>query len=138
MNQNEFQQVSFTFFNFISKSSILVKKNSIKQINTTGNLYSLIILYFIIIIFVQVFIERILCICRLSNVTPIHPKLGPGREEGGRISPPPPRLYPHNTYHGHTPHHRTPLPGLSPDLKPLRFTDSPQHAPGYKHGRYTQ
>ncbi len=28
----------------------------------------------------------------------------------------------HNTYHGQTPHHRTPL---SLDFKPLRFTDSP-------------
>lgn len=34
-------------------------------------------------------------------------------------------LYPHNTYHGQTPHHRAPLPQ---DIKPLRFTDSPQHA----------
>lgn len=41
----------------------------------------------------------------------------PGRGSAG--------LYPHNTYHGQTPHHRTPLPQ---DIKPLRFTDSPQHA----------
>merc|ERR1740128_1487073 len=67
---------------------------------------------------------------RLSNVSPIHPKLHPGGNggvEGGPSSPPAPRLYPHNTYHGHTPHHRTPLP---PDLKPMRFTDSPQYPRG--------
>ena len=41
-----------------------------------------------------------------------------------------PVLYPHKTYHGHTPHHRTPLPGLAVtsgvEAKPLRFSDSPQ------------
>ena len=71
---------------------------------------------------------------RLSNVTPIHPRLHPpppsaSRSGGGGASPPPPagRLYPHNTYHGHTPHDRTPL--IPADIiKPLRFTDSPQHA----------
>ena len=70
---------------------------------------------------------------RLSNVSPIHPRLHPPHSRsGGRpggSSPPPAtagRLYPHNTYHGHTPHHRTPL--AAADIKPLRFTDSPQHA----------
>ena len=72
---------------------------------------------------------------RLSNVSPIHPRLHPppppsaSRSGGGGASPPPPagRLYPHNTYHGHTPHYRTPL--IPADIiKPLRFTDSPQHA----------
>jgi len=70
---------------------------------------------------------------RLSNVSPIHPKLNPNKseEEDRRLwhDPTPGRgsagLYPHNTYHGQTPHHRTPLPQ---DIKPLRFTDSPQHA----------
>jgi len=69
---------------------------------------------------------------RLSNVSPIHPKLNPNKseEEDRRLwhDPTPGRgstgLYPHNTYHGQTPHHRTPLPQ---DIKPLRFTDSPQH-----------
>ena len=42
---------------------------------------------------------------------------GPGG--GGGVGGVPPL---HNTYHGHTPHHRTPL---SLDFKPLRFTDSP-------------
>lgn len=70
---------------------------------------------------------------RLSNVSPIHPKLHPNRSEDDDRRfwyEPPSRnstaLYPHNTYHGHTPHHRTPLPH---DIKPLRFTDSPQHNP---------
>jgi len=70
---------------------------------------------------------------RLSNVSPIHPKLNPNKseEEDRRLwhDPTPGRgstgLYPHNTYHGQTPHHRAPLPQ---DIKPLRFTDSPQHA----------
>ena len=70
---------------------------------------------------------------RLSNVSPIHPNLNPNKSEeddrrfwhdptAGRGTT---GLYPHNTYHGQTPHHRTPLPQ---DIKPLRFTDSPQHA----------
>jgi len=71
---------------------------------------------------------------RLSNVSPIHPKLNPNKsdEEDRRFwhDPTPgrgqPSLYPHNTYHGQTPHYRTPLPQ---DIKPLRFTDSPQHLP---------
>ena len=68
---------------------------------------------------------------RLSNVSPVHPKLLPdGRpeEEDRRLwyDPSPSPRYLHNTYHGHTPHHRTPLP-LPHDIKPLRFTDSPQH-----------
>jgi hypothetical protein len=68
---------------------------------------------------------------RLSNISPIHPRLHPppannnsSRSGGGSSASPPSRLYPHNTYHGHTPHYRTPLT----DIKPLRFTDSPQHA----------
>eukprot|EP00092_Neocalanus_flemingeri_P007352 GFUD01007939.1.p1 GENE.GFUD01007939.1~~GFUD01007939.1.p1 ORF type:complete len:1128 (-),score=188.67 GFUD01007939.1:37-3420(-) len=70
---------------------------------------------------------------RLSNVSPIHPKLHPNRsdDDDRRFWYEPQRnstaaLYPHNTYHGQTPHHRTPLPN---DIKPLRFTDSPQHIP---------
>jgi len=70
---------------------------------------------------------------RLSNVSPIHPKLHPNRSDDDDRKfwyEPPSRnstaLYPHNTYHGQTPHHRTPLPQ---DIKPLRFTDSPQHIP---------
>jgi len=70
---------------------------------------------------------------RLSNVSPIHPKLHPNRSDDDDRKfwcEPPSRnstaLYPHNTYHGQTPHHRTPLPH---DIKPLRFTDSPQHIP---------
>ncbi|XP_059086639.1 mitogen-activated protein kinase kinase kinase 9-like isoform X3 [Tigriopus californicus] len=73
---------------------------------------------------------------RLSNVTAFHPKLHPQRpleDEDDRkywFGDPAhqqkqPVLYPHNTYHGHTPHYRTPLENL--DFKPLRFTDSPQH-----------
>ena len=50
------------------------------------------------------------------------PPGGPGRGAG-------PALYPHKTYHGHTPHHRTPLPGLAvtsgAEAKPPRFSDSP-------------
>jgi hypothetical protein len=38
---------------------------------------------------------------------------------------PQPNLYPHNTYHGPSPHYRTPLNPA--EFKPLRFTDSPQH-----------
>lgn len=70
---------------------------------------------------------------RLSNVSPIHPKLYPNRsdDDDRRFGYEPPSrnstaLYPHNTYHGQTTHHRTPLPQ---DIKPLRFTDSPQHIP---------
>jgi hypothetical protein len=43
---------------------------------------------------------------------------------------PQPNLYPHNTYHGPSPHYRTPLNPA--DFKPLRFTDSPQHPFGLK------
>ena len=43
---------------------------------------------------------------------------------------PQPNLYPHNTYHGPSPHYRTPLNPA--DFKPLRFTDSPQHYFGLK------
>jgi hypothetical protein len=39
-------------------------------------------------------------------------------------------LYPHNTYHGPSPHYRTPLNPA--DFKPLRFTDSPQNYFGLK------
>ena len=66
-----------------------------------------------------------------------------------------PRLYPHATYHGPTQHHRTPLPGVNAsagvaggaglnnvfvgvggggEMKPIRFTDSPQHG-GHTSGR---
>ena len=72
---------------------------------------------------------------RQSNVTPIHPKLHPVRTEGGRVSPPPPKLYPHNTYHGPTHHHRTPLPLHPSELKPMRFTDSTQNVKGSTHKR---
>ena len=41
-----------------------------------------------------------------------------------------PNLYPHNTYHGPSPHYRTPLNPA--DFKLLRFTDSPQHYYGLK------
>ena len=97
---------------------------------------------------------------RLTNVAPFHPKLHPlGGGDGGpgttggmghahaQSSPAGPRLYPHATYHGPSQHHRTPLPGVgggggvgggnnggngmtTADLKPLRFTDSPQHGLG--------
>ena len=70
---------------------------------------------------------------RLSNVTPVHPNLLPDRpeEEDRRLwyDPSPSPRHLHNTYHGHTPHHRTPLPLSNMDIKPLRFTDSPQHGP---------
>ncbi|KAG8233447.1 hypothetical protein J437_LFUL010558 [Ladona fulva] len=87
---------------------------------------------------------------RLSNVSPVHPRLHPDRseEEGekrrwwfgevGRGLPSPylgpdyefssASGYAHNTYHGPTRHHRHPLFGLvGAEPKPLRFTDSPQH-----------
>ena len=64
---------------------------------------------------------------RLSNVTAIHPKLHPSQDDGkywyGEKEQQP-SLYPHNTYHGPTPHHRTPLSNA--DFKPIRFTESPQ------------
>ena len=74
---------------------------------------------------------------RESNVTPIHPKLHPARATGsgggggatggvGSASPPPAKLYPHNTYHGPTIHHRAALPLHPSEMKPMRFTDSPQ------------
>lgn len=70
----------------------------------------------------------------LSNKMPYHPKMDPIEAEADeplvwyQDQPAPSRgpgsgLYPHNTYHGHTPHHRTPLPVA------MRFTDSPQ--PGH-------
>ncbi|XP_063226327.1 mitogen-activated protein kinase kinase kinase 11-like [Bacillus rossius redtenbacheri] len=92
---------------------------------------------------------------RLSNVMPVHPRLHPGRQEeeqeerrwwfhadgsspsGGqsnRSSYLGPDYeftstsgYPHNTYHGPARHYR-PLIGALEGDKPLRFTDSPQHA----------
>ena len=73
---------------------------------------------------------------RLSNVSPVHPSLGPGGRaaeyEPSRSGSAHPPLYPHKTYHGSTPHHRTPLPALS---RPLRFTDSPQHTAVGRPGR---
>ena len=75
----------------------------------------------------------------LSNVMPYNPNMVPEDAEertrvpwydnpGARSAGP--VLYPHKTYHGHTPHHRTPLPGLTVtsgvEAKPLRFSDSPQ------------
>ena len=63
---------------------------------------------------------------RLSNVTAIHPKLHPKQDDGkywyGDQRQEQPSLYPHNTYHGPTPHHRTPLSNA--DFKPIRFTES--------------
>ena len=57
----------------------------------------------------------------LSNVMPYNPKMVAAASdktdsEDRRLwyDPQPPSrtsgMYPHNTYHGHTPHHRTPLP----------------------------
>ena len=51
---------------------------------------------------------------RLSNVQPVHPSLLPesrAEEEDRRLwyDPGPGSRQIHNTYHGHTPHHRTPL-----------------------------
>lgn len=69
---------------------------------------------------------------RLSNVTPIHPKLHPNRPSEGEEErkfwfgdPNQQKVSQnvHNTYHGPTVHHRAPL---TLDFKPLRFTDSPQ------------
>ena len=37
------------------------------------------------------------------------------------------RLYPHNTYHGPTPHHRAPLAGADFSGQPIRFTTEQQH-----------
>ena len=59
---------------------------------------------------------------RQSNVSPIHPSLLPesrAEEEDRRLwcDPGPSSRHIHNTYHGQTPHHRT----------PLRFTESPHH-----------
>ena len=66
----------------------------------------------------------------LSNKMPYHPKMDPlepeseeplvwyNNDQSGGARGPGAGLYPHNTYHGHTPHHRTPL-------QSLRFTDSP-------------
>ncbi|KAJ9601331.1 hypothetical protein L9F63_000512, partial [Diploptera punctata] len=93
---------------------------------------------------------------RLSNVSPVHPRLHPDRSEeeqdekrwwfgGGsnRNSGLGPMYlgadyefsstsgYPHNTYHGPARHLRPLLNSLGQDpeggTKPLRFTDSPQH-----------
>ena len=77
---------------------------------------------------------------RLSNVSPIHPKLYPKSDEDDpegrrfyegqqRVSGP--ALYPHNTYHGpglgYNQHQRTPL--AQANFRPLKFTDTPVHYP---------
>ncbi|XP_075233951.1 mitogen-activated protein kinase kinase kinase 11-like isoform X1 [Lycorma delicatula] len=89
---------------------------------------------------------------RVSNVSPIHPRLQPDRSdedgderrwwgETGVGSNRKPYLgtdyefsstsgYPHNTYHGPPKHYRPMLNNLGmndTEAKPLRFTDSPQH-----------
>jgi len=77
----------------------------------------------------------------LSNVMPYNPKMAPEPEKHDGdpsmwFDPRPPgrnSMYPHNTYHGHTPHLRTPLQ-LPHDIKPLRFTDSPQHVSSHVSG----
>ncbi|XP_044726843.1 mitogen-activated protein kinase kinase kinase 11-like [Chrysoperla carnea] len=93
---------------------------------------------------------------RLSNVSPLHPRLQPQRLDSGvemihwRSGHPSEyddmtygsssgtgTSYSHNTYHGSTKHQRPPLSALGANApsplqlitiqKPLRFTDSPQH-----------
>ncbi|CAG9860928.1 unnamed protein product [Phyllotreta striolata] len=85
---------------------------------------------------------------RLSNVSPLHPKLQPNRIEVSDLPAWRPienqdyeysttSGYNHNTYHGPTKHYRPTLTnshlissGKTDELmKPLRFTDSPQHNP---------
>ncbi|XP_017782387.1 PREDICTED: mitogen-activated protein kinase kinase kinase 11-like isoform X2 [Nicrophorus vespilloides] len=83
---------------------------------------------------------------RLSNISPLHPKLQPNRSEGNEVQPwksaetqdyeySSSSGYSHNTYHGPTRHHRPMLTGSQlialhhEEQKPLRFTDSPQHHP---------
>ncbi|XP_072153735.1 mitogen-activated protein kinase kinase kinase 11 isoform X2 [Bemisia tabaci] len=80
---------------------------------------------------------------RLSNVTPLHPKLQPSwrgdavedeKKWGGSEYSPPEfsSSSGYNTYHGPTKHYRTPLLHSIEAAKPLRFTDSPQHYPSLK------
>ncbi|XP_067011657.1 mitogen-activated protein kinase kinase kinase 11 [Anabrus simplex] len=86
---------------------------------------------------------------RLSNVSPVHPRLHPDRPEeeqeerrwwfnvdrssaylGPDYEFSSTSGYPHNTYHGPARHYRPLLNSLGDGLdgaKPLRFTDSPQH-----------
>ncbi|XP_056631958.1 mitogen-activated protein kinase kinase kinase 11 isoform X2 [Diorhabda sublineata] len=83
---------------------------------------------------------------RLSNVSPLHPRLQPSRLEVAELPawrPVEPQDYEysttsgynHNTYHGPTKHYRPMLTGSQlinvqhDEMKPLRFTDSPQHHP---------
>lgn len=95
---------------------------------------------------------------RLSNISPLHPRLQPNRPDNSSTEvqpwrPPIPEStppseyefssssgYAHNTYHGPSRHYRpllnsltgSPLVGLqhgSEETRPLRFTDSPQHHP---------
>nr|CAI5818223.1 unnamed protein product [Callosobruchus analis] len=84
---------------------------------------------------------------RLSNVSPLHPRLQPNRAEVSELPAWRPvenqdyeystsSGYNHNTYHGPTKHHRPMLAGSqfmnlmqTDEMKPLRFTDSPQHHP---------
>ncbi|XP_019867586.1 mitogen-activated protein kinase kinase kinase 9 isoform X2 [Aethina tumida] len=82
---------------------------------------------------------------RLSNVSPLHPRLQPNRPETDLPAWRPVENqdyeystssgYSHNTYHGPTRHYRPMLTGSqlmnlqNDEMKPLRFTDSPQHHP---------
>ncbi|KAG5890005.1 hypothetical protein JTB14_032628 [Gonioctena quinquepunctata] len=83
---------------------------------------------------------------RLSNVSPLHPRLQPNRLEVNELPAWRPvenqdyeysttSGYNHNTYHGPTKHYRPMLTGSqllnvqNEEMKPLRFTDSPQHHP---------
>ncbi|XP_018579524.1 mitogen-activated protein kinase kinase kinase 11 isoform X3 [Anoplophora glabripennis] len=83
---------------------------------------------------------------RLSNVSPLHPRLQPNRLEITELPAWRPvenqdyeysttSGYNHNTYHGPTKHYRPMLTGSQlinvqyEEKRPLRFTDSPQHHP---------
>ncbi|KAJ8944353.1 hypothetical protein NQ318_011485 [Aromia moschata] len=83
---------------------------------------------------------------RLSNVSPLHPRLQPSRLEITELPAWRPvehtdyeysttSGYNHNTYHGPTKHYRPMLTGSqlinvqNEEKRPLRFTDSPQHHP---------
>ncbi|KAH0808905.1 hypothetical protein GEV33_013887 [Tenebrio molitor] len=83
---------------------------------------------------------------RLSNVSPLHPRLQPNRPEVVDLPAWRPvenqdyeysttSGYSHNTYHGPTRHCRPMLTGSQlinlqhEEQRPLRFTDSPQHHP---------
>ncbi len=68
--------------------------------------------------------------CLLNDATCLHFRPSEESEERNfwfgdpaRLPNVAPPLYPHNTYHGQTPHHRPPL---SLDFKPMRFTEESQ------------